>query len=77
MPLNTPQLETDILNLLNAASQVNASTPLQRRQAIAAGLATAFEAFVKSGDGKYQGNLIAGPNSVTAVIPAGTVIKIE
>ncbi len=51
--------------------------PQDSRQRIADKLADAIDAFVKSGDGKYQvGTLTAGATAVTAVGGTPTVIKI-
>lgn len=76
MALNKNDLKNDLLQAMNDASDVDNTTPQQRRELLAQKFADAIEAYVKSGDGKYQGGLTAGATAVTA--PGnGTVIKLN
>lgn len=79
MALNKNTLKDALLQAMNDASNVDNTTPLQRRQLLAQKFADAIDDYVKSGDGKYQGGtLIAGTNAVTAVGGSGvTVIKLQ
>lgn len=76
MALNKQTLEADILQAFNDASLDDNSTPVERRQLVAQKLANAFDKFVKSGDGKYQGGLAAGSTAVTSAQNA-VVIKLS
>lgn len=77
MALNKNQLKADLLQAMSDASDVNSTTPAERRELLADRFATAIEAYVKSGDGKYQnGSLTAGATAVTSVGGA-TVIKLN
>lgn len=76
MALNKPALKNAIKTSLDDLA-TRTENPEQARNDYAEALANAIDAFVKSGDGKYQpGTLQAGPNTVTAISP-GAIIKIE
>ncbi len=62
------------IKALTATLYTNTTDPAQAREDYAEGMANLLDAFVKSGDGKYQGGLMAGSVPVTAA-PGTTVIK--
>lgn len=76
MALNKAQLKTDIENLLtDLYNNPGNLTTAGARTEFATKLSDAIDAFVKSGDGKYQGGMVAGSTAVTA--PGNpTVIKL-
>ncbi len=77
MALNKNTLKDQLLSAMNDASNVDSTTPQERREFLAEKFADAIDEFVKSADGKYQGGLIAGANAVTAPAPTATVIKLS
>ncbi len=76
MALNKAQLKADLLAAMAEASNVDGTTPAERRELLADRFANAIDAYVKTGDGKYLGGMVAGSTAVTA--PANpTVIKLN
>jgi hypothetical protein len=73
MPLNKDQLKTEIAGIMTDMLNRDNSSSIEE---FATRLSNAIDAFVKSGDGKYQiGSLQVWPTAVTSVTPVA--IKIE
>lgn len=75
MALDKLTLITDLQAIFDfeATQEIDAD---QSRIRFAQKMADAIEKYVKSGDGKYQGGLLAGATAVTSV-PNAAVIKMS
>jgi hypothetical protein len=80
MALNKTTLAADLLTAMNAACAVSASTPLQRRQALASAFADAIDTYIKDGNGVLLPGTLKTATNILIIESASvgsTVIKLQ